>query len=196
MVSQPIAVITNVSKAYLTLGSNATSPVGKPADALKFALEAMLTDSVKVIQTSPFYITSAFPKGSGPDFVNAAAEIETSLSPHDLLAFLHEIETSAGRERLKRWAQRSLDLDLISYANAVLPNVKVHEDWVNLPFEDQLTKAPDELILPHPRVQDRAFMMVPLRDVAPDWVHPNTGENVNDLIAKLPSQDVADLRKL
>jgi 2-amino-4-hydroxy-6-hydroxymethyldihydropteridine diphosphokinase len=156
----------------------------------------MLTDSVKVIQTSPFYMTPAFPKGSGPDFVNAAAEIETSLSAHELLAFLHEIEAAAGRERLKRWAQRSLDLDLISYERAVLPNVERHKEWVNLPFEEQKNRAPNELILPHPRVQDRAFMLVPLRDVAPDWTHPVTGLSINGLISNLPAQDVAELRKL
>ena len=194
--SQTIDVNSLLTKAYLTLGSNATSPIGKPADALNFALRRLLTDSVNLIQTSSFYATPAFPKGAGPNFVNAAAVVETSLEPQDLLGFLHEIEAAAGRERRTRWAPRTLDLDLIAYGDLVRPSRKVHEKWVKLPLEDQMKSAPEELILPHPRIQDRAFVLVPLRDAAPEWHHPVTGVHIDDLIDALPPEDVAEVTLL
>ena len=194
--SQTLDANTNVTKAYLTLGSNATSSHGQPADALKFALGRLTADSVNLIQTSPFYATPAFPEGSGPEFVNAATAIETTLSPLGLLAYLHKIEALAERERRVRWAPRTLDLDLISYGDAILPSAEIYEDWVNLSLEEQMKAAPDQLILPHPRVQDRAFVLVPLRDVAPDWTHPVTRTHIDVLINALPAQNVADVRPL
>lgn len=191
--SQTIDVNSLLTKAYFTLGSNATSSIGKPADALNFALDQMLTDSVNLIQTSPFYRTPAFPAGSGPDFVNAAGVLETSMQPSELLKLFHEIEQKADRVRERRWAARSLDIDLIAFGDHVMPDEQTHEKWVNLPIEKQIKSAPDELILPHPRIQDRSFVLVPLRDVAPDWVHPVSGLNIDQMLAALPSNEINEV---
>jgi len=108
--------------ALIALGSNEDSVWG---DALATVQKAMLEVgalSEMPPQCSAFYATPAFPKGAGPDFVNAAMAIQTTLSPEALLARLHQIEEAAGRARTKRWGQRTLDLDLIAVGDTVLPD--------------------------------------------------------------------------
>ena len=80
-----------------------------------------------------------------------------------------------GRKRVVRWGARTLDLDLIGMGATVLPDAKTHQYWREMPLEMQKTVTPDELILPHPRLAERAFVLVPMMDVASDWCHPVTG---------------------
>jgi 2-amino-4-hydroxy-6-hydroxymethyldihydropteridine diphosphokinase len=109
--------------------------------------------------------------------------------PADLLALLHRIEARHGRARPARWAGRTLDLDLLAWGDSVLPDAASQDAWRLLPPEEQARRTPDRLILPHPRVQDRAFVLVPLAEVAPDWVHPRTGQSVAQMLAALPQAD-------
>ena len=139
---------------------------------------------------SRLYATPAFPAGAGPDFVNAAIRLETQKSPAEILAILHAIEAEAARTRTKRWGQRTLDLDLIACGDAVLPDVAGFAQWHGLVPEKQGEIAPDQLILPHPRVQDRAFVLVPLADVAPDWVHPVLGQSVLQMRNARPQDEL------
>ncbi len=145
---------------------------------------------------SAFYSTPAFPKGSGPDFVNAAFAMETDLDAMGVLKLLHEVEADCGRERVKRWGQRTLDLDLIGQGDRVLPDHDTVQHWMDLPLEDQTKQAPEQLLLPHPRVQDRAFVLVPLMDVAPDWIHPLTGRTVREMLDALPTEDRNSVKPL
>ena len=101
-----------------------------------------------------------------------------------------------GRERVQRWGQRTLDIDLIAYGDVILPNPEIHAEWRNLPLSEQIEKTPRELILPHPRLQDRAFVLVPLADVAPDWVHPILGRTVTQMRDALDPTALADVRSL
>lgn len=94
-----------------------------------------------------------------------------------------------GRTRDTRWGMRTLDLDLIAIGDAVLPDEKTQDHWRFLPPDTQRIAAPDRLILPHPRMQDRAFVLVPLADVAPDWCHPRLNLTVAQMLAALPAQD-------
>ena len=142
---------------------------------------------------SRFFNTPAFPAGAGPDFVNAAIRIETRLSAQNMLAALHEIEVDAGRERKVRWGQRTLDLDLIAMADEVLPDAATYLHWRDLPLDQQAKAAPDQLILPHPRLQDRSFVLVPLADVAPDWVHPVLGQTVVEMRDARPEAELASV---
>ena len=156
----------------------------------------MLADeSIGVTAVSGFYDTPAFPPGSGPMFVNAAAALATNLSPGALLARLHGIEAAFGRVRETRWGQRVLDLDLIAMGGMVLPDPATQTAWRDLAPAAQRTQAPDRLILPHPRVQDRAFVLVPLCDVAPDWRHPILGLSVAEMCAALPDAEKSAIRR-
>ena len=131
------------------------------------------------------------PPGSGPDFVNGVILAETTLSASELLAVSHDVEAALGRTRRQRWEARIIDLDLIDYDGQVLPDHETWITWANLPAKDQQTVAPDGLILPHPRVQDRAFVLVPLATAVPDWTHPVTGQPVSAMIKALDAGDVA-----
>lgn len=177
----------------IALGSNASSAWGDAAATVQKASAAIaqMSDTPPVL--SRFFNTPAFPAGAGPDFVNAAIRIETRLSAQNMLAALHEIEVDAGRERKVRWGQRTLDLDLIAMADEVLPDAATYLHWRDLPLDQQAKAAPDQLILPHPRLQDRSFVLVPLADVAPDWVHPVLGQTVVEMRDARPEAELASV---
>lgn len=173
----------------LALGSNLASGSGSPAETLRKALKLLSKMGAVIRTTSPFYHTPAFPAGSGPDFVNAAVFFEAKFNPSVTLTVLHQVEEELGRERMQRWGQRTLDLDLIASADVVLPDLPTHQHWRDLPLEEQMREAPAQLVLPHPRMQDRAFVLVPMADIAPDWVHPILKLSVLEMLEALPKQD-------
>ena len=138
--------------AYIGLGSN----LGNKEDFLKKALELLgATPAVRVKKVASLYLTE--PQGvTGQDwFLNTVAEIETTLSPEGLLALLLDIEARLGRVRAVRWGPRTLDLDLLLFG------------------EEKLQSA--NLTVPHPRMAERAFVMAPLAELAPDRVIPGGG---------------------
>lgn len=188
--------LKTAKKALFALGANLTSSAGAPEQTLKFALERLKETGVVIRAVSGFYHTPSFPAGAGPDYVNAAASVDFRGDPADLLAILHKIEALMGRERVQRWGQRTLDLDLLAVDDQVLPDAQTYAGWRDLPMAAQMTRAPDELILPHPRLQDRAFVLVPLADIAPDWVHPVLNMSVTEMLNALPAQDVAAVRRI
>jgi len=108
-----------------------------------------------------------------PWFVNGVVAVETFLPPAELLALLHDVEAEFGRTRNIRNEARILDLDLLAYDDCVM-------------------NEPDGPILPHPRLHERAFVLLPLADVDPDWRHPVTGAAIADLIAALPADQQAE----
>ena len=179
------------------MGGNQRSVWGEPfVTVTRAAAEvADLADSGEV-RISPFYTTPAFPAGSGPDYVNAAMTLRTALSPDALLAALHRIEAAAGRQRDARWGPRTLDLDLLAVGDVVRPDREGFDHWRNLPSDQQATTQPDQLILPHPRLQDRGFVLAPLADVAPDWRHPVLDRTVAQMLAALPSEALQGITPL
>ncbi|WP_416236671.1 2-amino-4-hydroxy-6-hydroxymethyldihydropteridine diphosphokinase [Yoonia sp. 72] len=180
----------------IALGSNDASVQGDAAANVAWAVGRVSALAHGVVRVSPFYATPAYPVGAGPDFVNAAMAFDSVLDAAAVLAALHTIEAEAGRIRTTRWGQRSLDLDLIAQGDLVLPDAATHDHWRHLPPHAQATIAPDRLILPHPRVQDRSFVLVPLADVAPDWRHPCLGLSVVEMLGQVPAADRASVVRL
>ena len=185
-----------VTKALIAAGSNAASPAGSPNVTILAAISALQIDSFTILAKSRLFETPAFPPGAGPDFVNAALLAETTLSPEEVLGHLHAIEAAHGRVRDKRWGPRTLDLDLIGWGDAVRPDRPTWRRWAGLSPDSAARETPSELILPHPRLAERAFVLVPLLDVAPDWRHPVTGLSVAEMAAALPEAARAEVRPL
>jgi len=185
----------NGNIVLVAIGGNATSIKGTPLETVLSALAA-LENRFGGLHSSRLYQTPAFPAGSGPDFVNAVGLLRTDFPAPQVLDILHSIEADHGRTRETRWGQRTLDLDLIAYDTQVLPDLTTYKQWQTLPIEAQKTIAPTTLVLPHPRVQDRAFVLVPLADVAPQWRHPVLNLTVTDMIKALPAAQIAEIRVL
>lgn len=181
--------------ALIALGANLPSATASAGETLNMAACILHEKQNTTISAcSRFWKTPAFPTESGPDFINGAIVLRTILSPHELLARLHEIEKQFGRDRSTgRWSSRVLDLDLIGYENLILPEPETHREWVRMSAERQLTDTPDTLILPHPRLQDRGFVLAPLAEIAPDWVHPATGLSIAEMLAALPASALAGM---
>ena len=122
------------------------------------------------VARSRWFSTAPIPPSGQPRYINGILHLVSDIAPEALLAALQGIEQRAGRVRGERNGARTLDLDIIDMAGAL--------------------RHQAELELPHPRAHLRAFVLLPLRDVAPGWVHPATGEAIGSLIAKLPAQDI------
>ncbi|WP_439103714.1 2-amino-4-hydroxy-6-hydroxymethyldihydropteridine diphosphokinase [Celeribacter marinus] len=182
--------------AYIALGGNLRSDFGPPEDTLRAALDALSDVGVSVVSVSALYRTDCFPRGAGPDFVNACAQIESSLGAESILQILHDIESAFGRTREVRWAGRALDLDLLAMGVQVCPSPEIARGWMGLPIDQQMKMAPDQLILPHPRLHERGFVLIPFRDVAPDWIHPLLGKTVTQMCDELPESERSGVKPL
>ena len=163
------------------LGGNLTAPgFASPQAALTAALDRLSAQGIRTRRLSRWFRTPPVPAADVPWFVNAVAVIDTHLAPAGLLARLLEVELSLGRERQAGTPSRTVDLDLLAYGDEV-------GEW------DGSADLP-ALTLPHPRLADRAFVLIPLADVAPDWRHPVSRRSVSELLSALPDRhDVAPL---
>lgn len=137
-----------------------------PRDGCEAAITRFPEEGIEIARVSAWYETAPVPLTDQPWFVNAVIAARTSLSMHDTLQGLHRIEAEFGRVRQVRNEARVLDLDLL--------------DFGGIRYED------DRITLPHPRMHQRAFVLLPLQDVAPDYIHPVDGTAIGDLVAALP----------
>lgn len=158
----------------IALGANLPSHRGGPRETLDAALGKLAASGVRVASLSSYYVTKAWPDPSDPPYVNAVARVETNLAPRELMTLLHGTEESFGRVRAHKNAPRTLDLDLIDY-------------------DSRVESGPPQL--PHPRLQERTFVLVPLAEIAPDWRHPASGIAITALLAAL-KQGEDEIRKL
>ena len=179
----------------IALGANLPSVAGAAA-TLEAGLAALAARGLATARRSAWYWTPAYPPGSGPDYVNGAAVLATGLAPEAVLEVLHEVEGELGRTRGRRWAARACDLDLLAHGGAVRPDAATARAWIELSPARHPAETPATLILPHPRMQERGFVLVPLAEVAPDWVHPLLGRSVREMLAALPPQDLGGIVRL
>jgi 2-amino-4-hydroxy-6-hydroxymethyldihydropteridine diphosphokinase len=159
-----------MSEALIALGGN----VGDVRDTFRNALTTLCTGAdVSLIARSRSYLTPPWGVKDQPPFINCCAAIETTLSPHDLLTRVQAVEQAFGRDRAKerRWGPRPLDIDIIAY--------------------DDITVNDPALTLPHPRVFERAFVLVPLADIAPD--RQIAGVRVKDALARIDATGIERL---
>lgn len=151
------------------LGANLPSSYGEPPETLRAALDRLAEAGVKTLRRSRFWHSAPVPVSADPWYVNAVAAVETDLPSDRLLALLHEIEAEFGRVRSVVNAPRLIDLDLLAYGR------EVHTDGAPL--------------LPHPRLAERSFVLLPLSDIAPGWRHPD-GRPLARLIADLDEEQI------
>ena len=159
-----IAQSTGHGKVLVGLGANCPGPWGRPDETLRRALRKIEARGITVEAVSPLYQTAALGSGRQPPYLNQVVLLSTTLPAASLLRVLKEIERGAGRRGGRPWGARTLDLDIIDYKGLVsgwAPGRKV------VPRE-----RVRPLVLPHPQLENRPFVLRPLLDVAPDWRHP------------------------
>lgn len=184
-----------LSFGIIALGANLPSTERDVSETLRSALGILHAEpNISISAVSRLWRTPAFPPGAGPDYVNAVALIATTLLPEALLARLHAIEADFGRDRgTGRWSSRVLDLDLVGLDDLVLPDGATLRRWIDLDADRQRVETPDRLLLPHPRMQDRGFVLGPLAEIAPGWHHPLTGLTVAAMLAALGPDALASM---
>ena len=147
----------NLHTAYIALGSN----LGDKEENLRRALELLEEHGVEVVKVSTFICTEPYGVTDQPQFLNAVCQVRTSLEPVALLHTLLGIEQEMGRVRLRHWGERNIDLDLLLY-------------------EDVVMDTP-ELKLPHPDMQNRDFVLLPLAEIASEFIHPVLHKSIDEL---------------
>lgn len=156
----------------IALGANLPGAAeAAPAATLDAALEELERRDIDLLARSAWWESAPVPASDQPWYVNGVVAVRTALDPVTLLARLHEIEAAFGRRRGVRNEARVLDLDLVAYGAIV-------------------RRGPEPPILPHPRMAERAFVLLPLAEIRPEWRHPETGTGLRQLIARLPAGQI------
>jgi 2-amino-4-hydroxy-6-hydroxymethyldihydropteridine diphosphokinase len=159
------------------LGSNVTSRFGDSYTTIAEGLRRLEDSGIPILRRSRFYRTSPLGPAGQPDYVNAAAMIRTALPATALLSLLKTIEAKAGRRSSVRWGPRALDIDILDY-NRLIRN------W-QIPPRQRRKGNEFKLILPHPGIESRPFVLQPLLDIAPYWHHPVYGLNPAQMLKRL-----------
>ncbi|KGX85503.1 2-amino-4-hydroxy-6-hydroxymethyldihydropteridine diphosphokinase [Pontibacillus litoralis] len=157
--------------AFIALGSN----IHPRQTFIERAIERLSShEEIKNVRASAIYETVPVGYTNQDDFLNGVVKVETTLSPVDLLAYCQTIESTLGRERRVRWGPRTIDLDILLY--------------------NQANMQTEKLTVPHPRMHERAFVLVPLNDIGSTVYLPNYDKTVQELLLSLPEDEVKGVR--
>jgi 2-amino-4-hydroxy-6-hydroxymethyldihydropteridine diphosphokinase len=160
-----------MSITFLALGAN----LGDREANLRNAIAALAPD-LRMVRESPVYETAPWGFEDQPNFLNQVIEAETKLDPLNLLHFLKALETSLGRKATFRYGPRLIDLDILFYDDRIIELLG--------------------LTIPHPRLHERAFVLIPMADIAPDFVHPVMKKNIIQLLGDLSQEDAQNVTKI
>lgn len=163
----------NGAKVLIGLGANLPGPWGEPDQTIRRALNALTRHGVTVACVSPFYKSAPVGQTGQAAYINAAAVLRTHRPPAALLRLLKEVERSAGRRGGRPWGSRTLDIDILDYAGLV----------TNWRGRKPLSPGPGRraLVLPHPQIHSRPFVLQPLLDISPRWRHPVLKRSAHEL---------------
>ena len=163
-----------VNQAYLAIGSNLGNKI-KNIEITKFELEQ---HKIKILKSSSNFSSKSWPDPLMPSYINIVIKVETILSPLDLLKTCNLIELKLGRVRIKKNSPRTCDIDIIDYNQEIL------------------NKKSSKLVLPHPRMSKRNFVLLPLFEVDKSWKHPKFMINIVNLINSLPIKDLRSIKQI
>lgn len=155
------------------LGSNVEGPWGSPQETVREAIKRLDGAETRIVKTSRLLSSKPVGPIEQDDYINGAAILETALEPEALMRHLHELELEAERRRTVRWGPRTLDIDLLDY-NGIIRKGDGVADGHQKP-----------LILPHPAIAERAFVLAPVCEIAPDWRHPQTRKTAAEMLTDL-----------
>ncbi len=161
---------------YLNIGSNLPSIRGGRKDNIENAVKLLKKLKFNLLEMSSFYETPSYPNKNDPRFINLCIKLESNLSAIDFLKKIKEIETKLGRTRLKKNEPRTCDIDIIDYNGQIIKN--------------------NDLILPHPKSHVRNFVIYPLKEIEPDWVHPVFNKKIDSFFLKLDKNSHNEITRL
>ena len=181
----------------IVLGSNLPSEFGSSAETLKKCVDELRSfQAIQSLSESKWYISPSLVDEREPRYVNVGVRFNTNLKPKDLLLFTSDLEIKYGRKRQKRWEPRTCDIDILLCDQLILPSKLLFEKWLKLDFLGQIESVPNELILPHPRLQERTFFLKPLNDLQPDWTHPFLEMKAKEMLDSLPPNELENIQEM
>ena len=160
-----------VNSIYLGIGSN----LGNKRRNIERAKFNLFMNNIKILRCSSYYESLSWPNSNNPKFLNIVLEVDTYLSPSELINKCKEIEKKLGRKRLPKNSPRECDIDIIDFRNK---------------------KTIGDLILPHPRMHTRNFVLIPLFELDKDWKHPILKVNIRKLISSLSNSDIRSIKQI
>ena len=170
MIKQDISE-NQVKIAYLGIGSN----LGNKKFNIEKAKFFLQSPNIKVLRTSSYYESKSWPNPNNPKFLNIVLEIETNSTPLELIKKCKKIEKKLGRKKLPKNSPRECDIDIIDFKNK---------------------KTTGDLILPHPRMHSRNFVLLPLFEINKNWIHPISKQHIKYLIFSLPNRDIRSIKQI
>ena len=160
-----------VKSIYLGIGSN----LGNKRRNIEITKFNLINNNIKILKSSSYYESLSWPNPNNPKFLNIVLEIDTEFSPTELINKCKEIEKKLGRKRLPKNSPRECDIDIIDFKNK---------------------KILGDLILPHPRMDTRNFVLLPLFEINKDWKHPILKVNIRELISSLSNSDIRAIKQI